>query len=303
MCITMFRSLVRLGLAALMAAGVLMVAGPAHADECTWEPVPEDTLRRYEAELLHLLNGARSANGVAPIKVDGRIAQIARDHARRMAADHAHYHNQSYLGHPSRVGARSVGEVVGRGACSPRQAHNALMGSSGHRTTMMRSVYTLGGVGIASDESGFLYFVEAFAEPESQQAPAPAPAAPAPDPVVAAAAPAPAPAQPAATRRPAAKAASDATPPAPAPAVRAEPEPEPEDLVVSAAPAQFEMLSTPDGMQPSGVGIEHDPLLLQAAAAAAAAVALLTVLAGRVRRRLLGRRLPPALTSDGHGVR
>ncbi len=309
MWITKFRSAVRPGLVAVMVAGALMFGGPVQADECTWEPVPEDTLRRYEGELLQLLNGARSANGVAPIKVDGRIAQIARDHARRMAADHAHYHNQSYLGHPSRVGARSVGEVVGRGACSPRQAHDALMGSSGHRTTMMRGIYTVGGIGIASDESGFLYFVEAFAEPETQpqQAPAPAPAAaPAPDPdpgVAAAAAPAPAPAQGTASQKGSTKPARGTAEPAAAAAGQAEPEPEPEDLVVSAAPAEFGMLSNPDGMQPSGAGVERDALFVEAAASAAAAVALLAVVAGRIRRRLLSRSLPAGLTINGRGVR
>ena len=197
---------------AVLAAGA--VGRAADAADCPFEPIAESTLRSYEADLLRMLNRERRSRGIAEVAANGGLASIAREHARRLAAEGRLAHNESFLMHPEAVGARAVGEVTAYGGCTPDRPHEILMGSAAHRSTMLGGAWTEAGIGLASTDGGTLYVVEDFLEPAAQApdpAPALAPLAPPPAP----AAPASAPSRPADRPEPAQPATEDDTVPAP----------------------------------------------------------------------------------------
>lgn len=136
----------------------------ARADDlCPMERVPEERLRRHESELLSLINRERASRGLQTISVHGQVVSVAREHAWRMASEGRVYHNPSYQ-EASFAGVESVGEVPANG-CSVRDVHDLVMGSPADRSTMLVPEWSEGGVGMASNDAGKLFVVEAFAQP------------------------------------------------------------------------------------------------------------------------------------------
>lgn len=174
--------LVRAAVVALaVSAGIGGGAGAAYADHpCPMEPATSSQLRARESELLGLVNDERASRGLRRISVHSKILKIARDHAKRMAEEGRVYHNDDYQA--SRVGMEATGEVPANG-CSVHAIHELVLGSPADRGTMLVEEWAVGGVGMASDEGGMLYAVEAYAQPKTKTAePTPAAKAPAPPP-------------------------------------------------------------------------------------------------------------------------
>lgn len=174
-----------MGVAVALCSVVLTPLRASADDLCPRERVPEAELRRHEGELLERINRERVSRDLGTIAVDGMIAGIAREHAGRMAASGRVYHNPEYED-ASRVGAEHVGEVPANG-CSVRDVHELVMGSPADRATVLVPEWSEGGVGIASNDAGKLFVVEAFAQPEQRPAaparqvePPPAPSEPSP---------------------------------------------------------------------------------------------------------------------------
>ena len=112
--------------------------------------VPPQAIARAN---LDALNEARARRGLAPLAWHGRAAEVARAHARDMA-------QHGYVGHVSprtgdvsqrfaRAGVRAavVRENVARGY-GPRQIHDSLMRSPGHRVNLLADDVTHVGIGV-----------------------------------------------------------------------------------------------------------------------------------------------------------
>ena len=121
-----------------------------------------------EAEriLLQLANRDRAAQGLAPLKWSGSLAEAAREHALRLAQQNTLSHQLS--GEPglasraSRAGARfsTIAENVAEGP-SPEGIHQQWMHSAPHRANLLD--VELDSVGIAvADRNGTLFAVEDF---------------------------------------------------------------------------------------------------------------------------------------------
>jgi uncharacterized protein YkwD len=130
--------------AALVAAAVL--ASPAHAAAS-----PQTTV-------IQLLNQQRAANGVGPLRADGRLAKAARGHSREMVAHHSFGHG-SFVNRIKRTGwmrgkrSWKVGENLAWGEgdrATPQAIVGAWMASPPHRATLLSPAYHFVGVGVVA---------------------------------------------------------------------------------------------------------------------------------------------------------
>ena len=114
------------------------------------------------ASTLCLINAERTARGLRPLSLDGRLSTAARRHSQDMVANR-------YFAHDSRSGARfsariartgwmrgrgswSVGENLGWGSgtrSTPRSIVAAWMHSAGHRQNILSAKFRVIGIGIA----------------------------------------------------------------------------------------------------------------------------------------------------------
>ncbi len=136
-------------------------------------PLPEPS--RDEALLLELINVERTSRGIAPVRWDGMLAQIARLHAADMSSVHKMSHHSSRDGADfearlsrSAYSAKGAAENVAYNSDVMR-AHRALMDSPGHRRNILDPTLTSVGPGVMSEPSGeWVYVAEDFATPMPQ---------------------------------------------------------------------------------------------------------------------------------------
>jgi uncharacterized protein YkwD len=112
--------------------------------------------KEAEPRLLELLNQARVAAGVRPLRSDDELVEVARSHNEDMI-DHGFFaHVSPSTGTPddrarrAKVLASRFGENIGVGN-TPEEVHEGLLNSPGHRMNMLMPEYTH--VGIAAEKS------------------------------------------------------------------------------------------------------------------------------------------------------
>lgn len=137
-----------------------------------------------EGTILSLVNQARAANNLGPLKLNSSISSVANSWANQMAANGAMTHNPNYSSQiPS--GWSRAAENVAHGYPSPGATHDAWMNSSGHRANILGDFTDIGIAFVTV--GGSTWAVENFAKyGASVPPPAPPtpPAAPAPPPTV-----------------------------------------------------------------------------------------------------------------------
>jgi hypothetical protein len=120
-----------------------------------------------EQEIVQLVNSERAKAGLAPLQVDDRLTQIAREHSRLQAAKHSLSHQ--FPGEPDvrhRVAATGLrfdisGENVAYDADAV-SANRELMKSPPHRANILRPQFTRIGVGVVRS-GNLIYVTEDFA--------------------------------------------------------------------------------------------------------------------------------------------
>jgi uncharacterized protein YkwD len=116
-----------------------------------------------DAAFVSRTNSSRAGYGLPALSVASDLASIARQHAARMAASRAIFHNQSLT---SQVCCwTDLGENVGAGS-TVDAIHQAFMASPEHRANILSSRYTQIGVGTARGSDGRLYVDEVFRRPD-----------------------------------------------------------------------------------------------------------------------------------------
>ena len=120
-----------------------------------------------DQRLIRMLDGARASVGLPPLPRDPRLDDIARAHARRMAASRELAHDVGD-GDPferlrgAGLDAHQAGENVAH-ASSVALAHRAVWASPSHRMNLLGRAFDHVGVGVARDERGEVWVVETFA--------------------------------------------------------------------------------------------------------------------------------------------
>lgn len=132
------------------------------------EPAPPQSAPATSAatELVRLLNQERTARGLAPLELRDDVTRIAQDHSLRMAQAEEIFHNDHYFSAATKdqIGAARRAENVAMSG-SAGEAHRRLMDSPPHRANVLDAGLTQVGVAAAADESGYLYFTQAFLVP------------------------------------------------------------------------------------------------------------------------------------------
>ena len=131
--------LARLAVVSITSALAITALAPATAggNSCWVSKAEEKAMARK-------VNNARSNNDKVRLKLDPEMSRVARAHSRTMAKKSSLYHTKN-LG--SKVtNWKTLGENVGYGS-TVKQLHKMFMGSSGHRTNILKSSYRFVGVG------------------------------------------------------------------------------------------------------------------------------------------------------------
>ncbi len=123
-----------------------------------------------EAQMLQLLNEARAQNGLAPLKSDPQLQQVAAAHSQEMLELGYFAHISPLHGNPTdRMDAAGVtytvaGENIAY-APTVDVAQRGLMRSPGHRANILSSQYTRVGIGVVVTPFGTRMFTQDFAGP------------------------------------------------------------------------------------------------------------------------------------------
>lgn len=141
---------------------------------------PLRSLRKLEQEVEREVNRIRARHGLRVLAPSKRLIEVARAHSEDMARrNYFDHHAPDGRGPAERVRTagilyRKVAENLGMnfGMDDPvRSAVWAWMDSPGHRTNILDPVFREGGVGIAEDAEGSLYFTQLFLEPAPEPRP------------------------------------------------------------------------------------------------------------------------------------
>jgi uncharacterized protein YkwD len=134
-----------LAVAALAALVPTASAGSAHSTQ---------SASAFASALVSAINGARAANGLAPLQVDVRISTAARGQSAYLASagvlDHSGPDGASVSTRLARQGfhGRMVGENLAAGM-GPAATVSAWLASPGHRENLLEPQYHRLGVGVA----------------------------------------------------------------------------------------------------------------------------------------------------------
>ncbi|WP_436793383.1 CAP domain-containing protein [Actinospongicola halichondriae] len=141
---------------------------PPPAPTTTAAPVassgPSASMTACEREMFDRMNGARAAEGTAPLVADGQIVPIARRWSDELAARQDLQHNPDYGPQvfAARPEATRAAENVGRTHGSNEGLFYAFMESDGHRHAILEAGHTHAGVGCTVDSGGQLWVTVNF---------------------------------------------------------------------------------------------------------------------------------------------
>jgi len=127
---------------------------------------PKQRNSSLEQALFRLANQERTARGLAPLKWSAPLAEMAHDHAVRMAQQDTLSHQLpgelGLAGRATRAGARfsSLAENIAEGP-SAETIHREWMNSPSHRANLLDRESDSVGIAVA-DRSGVLFAVEDF---------------------------------------------------------------------------------------------------------------------------------------------
>ncbi len=119
------------------------------------------------AALVARINGARSAEGIAPISIDAALTKVATAHALAMMKVHLLGHDVGDGDPATRVtGAGLKWKLVGENVAKAKTelaAHRAIYASPSHRANVLDSRFKKVGIGVALDpKTGYLWVAQLY---------------------------------------------------------------------------------------------------------------------------------------------
>lgn len=119
-----------------------------------------------EAEVLALVNEARTANGCGPLVWDEALAQVARLHSADMAArdffDHTNPEGLSPFDRAAAAGTTATAENIAAGQQTPADVMASWMASPGHHDNIVNCANTRIGVGVGYGGSYGITWTQLF---------------------------------------------------------------------------------------------------------------------------------------------
>ena len=144
------------------------------AREAVGQTVPQTASGRMEARVLDRVNKARTDKGLAKLRADARLSDVAREYSCRMARDDVFGHTSPTGGTlRDRVRAAgytyaAAGENLAKTVNARYPIERAVQGwlkSEGHRNNIMSPEFTVTGVGVCHRETTY-YFTQIFLRPQ-----------------------------------------------------------------------------------------------------------------------------------------
>jgi uncharacterized protein YkwD len=142
------------------------------------EDVPDVDPAALELELENAVNDYRVRYRLEPLEHSDALAAVARDHSRDMAA-RGYFEHDSPEGEvvadrvrAAGVSYKKVGENLARIEDSRSPAWEAIEGwmtSRSHRANLVEPDFVRGGVGVAVDADGVIYFTQVYLEPPREK--------------------------------------------------------------------------------------------------------------------------------------
>lgn len=142
------------------------------------EDVPRFDLAALELELEQAVNDFRTRHRLVPLEHSETLAEVARGHSRDMVArdyfEHDTPEGQDVADRVLAAGVsyRKVGENLAKieGTRSPvSQAMEGWMNSRSHRANLVTPEFEQGGVGVAIDADGAIYFTQVYLDPQEKK--------------------------------------------------------------------------------------------------------------------------------------
>ena len=154
---------------AAAAVWLLLAAATAHAanDSSFVAHYTSASVSAQEQTAGNLLNNDRARYGLPPLALDAELCRIARIKSQDMRDNRYFAHTSPTYGSVRDMLTRfgyayeAAGENIAHHA-SVDKAQAAFLSSPGHRRNILSSAYTKFGVGVAVDESGFVYLTQIF---------------------------------------------------------------------------------------------------------------------------------------------
>ena len=121
-----------------------------------------------EQRVFDLVNAERERNNLPPLLWDDEVCRMARLHSEKMAALDFFDHEGPDGDLPTRASGirwKSLGEniALNQNEADPgTQAVAQWMNSAGHRTNILRAVFTHSAIGIARSKDGRIYLTQVF---------------------------------------------------------------------------------------------------------------------------------------------
>lgn len=122
----------------------------------------------YERQVFDLVNAERAKAGLAPLKLDSSISNVARAKSKDMATNNYFSHTSPTYGNAGSmlkqfgISYTAYGENIASGQKTPQQVVTAWMNSQGHRENILSSTFTKIGVGYATNSKGVAYWTQMF---------------------------------------------------------------------------------------------------------------------------------------------
>ena len=119
-------------------------------------------------EVVTLVNQERAKQGLAPLKENVQLSNVAKTKSEDMVAKNYFSHTSPTYGSPfdmmKKFGIKytSAGENIAMGQQTAASVMKSWMNSSGHKANILSKNFTEIGVGVAKDKSGAIYWTQQF---------------------------------------------------------------------------------------------------------------------------------------------
>ena len=144
-------------------------ATPAKTSPSTTTKTPTLTENnKLEKEVVTLVNQERAKLGLAPLKDNSQLSNVARTKSEDMANKNYFSHTSPTYGSPFDMMKKfgitytTAGENIAMGQQTAASVMDGWMNSSGHKANILSKDFTEIGVGVAKDKSGTIYWTQQF---------------------------------------------------------------------------------------------------------------------------------------------
>lgn len=126
-----------------------------------------NSLTSDEQEVFNLINQQRTSNGLAALKIDNEVQNVARIKAKDMVQNNYFSHTSPTYGSPFdmlnsfKVSYKTAGENIA-GNSNNQAAVTAWMNSSGHKANILNNAFNYTGIGVVNGSKYGKIYVQMF---------------------------------------------------------------------------------------------------------------------------------------------